>query len=102
MTVKFCTPTARNIRKPGAAPKVASLYSRFFHHSMWSVSEIMVTGMHSGTGAKLKGEDTARLHHMRTLTNLIGLNSRITSAGIILVGPAAVDIVPASSRIHRH
>lgn len=102
MTVKFRTLTARNIRKPGAAPKVASLYSRFFHLSMLSVSEIMVTGMHSGTGATLKGKDTPLLYLMRTLTNLIALNSRIPSAGIIPVGPTAVDVVPASSRIHRH
>jgi len=101
MTEEFCTRTARKIRKLGAAPKAAAFYSRFFYLSMLSVSGIMITCMRRRKAVKCIGEETPRsLRH--TLAGLIASTSRKTGAGISIAGPAAVDIVPASSRIRSH
>ncbi|MFA4824479.1 MAG: hypothetical protein WC593_04905 [Methanoregula sp.] len=101
MSNRFCTQTARKIRKLGAAPKVATFYSRFFYLSMLSVSGIIITGLRRRKGVKIIGEETPRplLH---TLAGLIALPSRNTGAGYIIAGPEAEDIVPASSRIRRN
>jgi hypothetical protein len=100
MTTRFCTQTARKIRKLGYAPKAAILYSKFLCASMLSVSGIMATCMRRRKGVKLLGEETpASLRH--TPGRLI-VQPKTTGAGIIIAGPAAVDTVPASSRIHRN
>ncbi|MFA6224857.1 MAG: hypothetical protein WC620_01420 [Methanoregula sp.] len=100
MTNEFCTRTARKIRKLGVAPQVAVFYSRFFYHSMLSVSGIMLTSMRRRRGVKCIGEEIPR-SLLHTLAGLIASNHRTTGTGIIIAGLAAVDIVPASSRIHR-
>jgi len=91
----------RKIRKLGATTKVATFYSRFFYISMLSVSGIMITCLRRQKGVKCIGEETPRsLRH--TLEVLIAPTNRTTSLRIIITGPSAVEIVPASSRIHRH
>ena len=100
MTTRFCTQTARKIRKFGYAPKAAILYSKFLCASMLSVSGIMVTCMRRRKGVKLLGEETpASLRH--ALADLIA-RTLPTGAGIIIAGPAAVDKSPRFSRIHRN
>ncbi|MHB8163609.1 MAG: hypothetical protein ACYDDV_04560 [Methanoregula sp.] len=98
MSNKFCTQTARKIRKLGAAPKAASFYSRFLYLSMLSVSGIIITGLHRKKGVKVIGEETPR-SLLHTLAGLIALPSRNTGTGYIIAGPVAEIIVPASSRI---
>jgi hypothetical protein len=101
MTEKFCTRTARKIRKLGYAPRVAIWYSRFFCISMLSVSGIMIAGMRRRKGVKIIGEETQRsLRHMPA--GFIASIRQITGTGIIIAGPATVYIVPASSLIHRY
>jgi hypothetical protein len=91
----------RKMRKLGATTKVAAFYSRFFYISMLSVSGIMITCMRSRKGVKCLGEETpSSLRH--TLWVLIASINRTTGLRIIITGPSAVEIVPASSRIHRH
>jgi len=97
MSNKFCTQTARKIRALGAAPKAATFYSRFLYLSMLSVSGIIITGQRR-KGVKVIGEETPR-SLLHTLAGLIALPGRNTGAGIIIAGPEAEDIVPASSRI---
>ncbi len=81
MSNKFCTQTARKIRKLGAAPKAATFYSRFFYLSMLSVSGIIITGLHRRKGAKVIGDETpgSLLH---TLAGLIALPGRNTRHGV--------------------
>ena len=100
MSNKFCTQTARKIRKLGAAPKAATFYSRFLYLSMLSVSGIIITGRRR-KGVKVIGEETPHplLH---TLAGLIALPSRNTGSGYLIAGPVAEIIVPASSRIRSH
>ena len=98
MSNKFCTQTARKIRKLGAAPKAATFYSRFLYLSMLSVSGIIITGQRRRKGVKVIGEETPH-SLLHTLAGLIALISRTTGAGIICQGPAAENLVPASSRI---
>jgi hypothetical protein len=101
MNEVFCTRIMRKIRKLGATTKVATFYSRFFYISMLSVSGIMITCMRSRKGVKCIGEETpCSLWH--TLAVLIASTNWTTGFKIIITGLAAVDIVPASSRIHRH
>ena len=101
MSNKFCTQTARKIRKLGAAPKAAAFYSRFFYISMLSVSGIMITCMRRQKGVKCIGEESpCSLRH--TLLVLIASTNRTTGLRTIITAPSAVEIVPASSRIHRH
>jgi hypothetical protein len=101
MNNKFCTRTARKLRKLGYVPKVATFYSRFFYLSMLSVCGIVLISMRCWKGVKLIGDETPRfLRH--TLAGLIASISRTTGAEIIIADPAAVDIVPPSSRIHRN
>ena len=85
---KFCTQTARKLRKFGYIPKVAAFYSRFFYLSMLSVSGIVVISMRHRKGMKLIGDETPRFLRRKLACLIAGL--------------AAVDIVPASSRIHRN
>ena len=100
MSNEFCTQTARKIRGLGVAPKAATFYSRFFYLSMLSVSGIIITGLHR-KGVKIIGDETPRsLQH--TLAGLIALPNRNTGTGIIIAGPAAENIVPASFRIRRN
>jgi hypothetical protein len=101
MSNTFCTQTARKIRALGAAPKAAVFYSRFFYLSMLSVSGIIITGQRRTKGVKVLGEETPN-SLLHTLAGLIALPTRSTGAVIILAGPAAVEIVPASSRIRRN
>jgi hypothetical protein len=101
MKEEFCTRTARKIRKLGRVPEVAVLYSRVFYLSMLSVSGIMITGIRWRKGVKLIGEETP-LSLRYTFAGIIASISRTTGAGIIIAGLATFDIVPASSRIHRH
>jgi len=101
MSNKFCTQTARKIRKLGAAPKAAAFYSRFFYLSMLSVSGIIITGQRHRKGVKVIGEETPR-SLLHTLAGLIALPITNTGAGYIIAGPEAEDIVPASSRIRRN
>ena len=101
MTEVFCTRMMRKIRKLGATTKVATFYSRFFYISMLSVSGIMITCMRRQKGVKCIEEETpSSLRH--TLAVLIASNRKTTGFKIIITGPSAVEIVPASSRIHRH
>lgn len=101
MTEVFCTRIMRKIRKLGATKKVATFYSRFFYISMLSVSGIMITCMRSRKGVKCIGKETpCSLRH--TLWVLIASTNWTNGLRIIITGPAAVKIVPASSRIHRH
>ena len=98
MSNEFCKRTARKIRKLGYAPKAAAFYSRFFYLSMLSVSGIIITGMQRRRGVKIIGDETPNsLRH--TLAGLIALIRSTTGAGIIGQGPAAEDLMPASSRI---
>jgi len=101
MTEVICKRIMRKIKKLGATTKVATFYSRFFYISMLSVSGIMITCMRHQKGVKCIGEETpGSLRH--TLLVLIASTNWNTGLRIIIAGPAAVDIVPASSRIHRH
>ena len=101
MTEVFCTRIMRKIRKLGATKKVATFYSRFFCISMLSVSGIMITCMRRQKGVKCLGEETpSSLRH--TLWVLIASTNMTTGFKIIITGLSAVEIVPASSRIHRH
>jgi hypothetical protein len=101
MSNRFCTQTARKIRALGVAPKDATFYSRFFCLSMLSVSGIIIAGRRRRRGTKVIGEETPR-SLLHTLTVLIALPCRNTGTGDIIAGPAAVEIVPASSRIRRN
>ena len=100
MTNEFCTQTARKLRKLGYAPQDAAQYSRFFFLSMLSVSGVVLAGMRRRKGVKILGDETPR-SLLHTLARLVAL-VKTYGAGIFIAGPAAVDIVPASSRIHRH
>lgn len=100
MSNKFCTQTARKIRKLGAAPKAATFYSRFLYLSMLSVSGIIITGRRR-KGVKVIGEETPH-SLLHTLAGLIALPSRNTGSGYLIAGPVAEIIVPASSRIRSH
>lgn len=101
MTEVFCTRIMRKIRAMGATTKVATFYSRFFYISMLCVSGIMITCMRRRKGVKCIGEETPNsLRH--TLAVLIASTIRTPDFRIIIAGPEAVKIVPASSRIHRH
>jgi hypothetical protein len=97
---EFCTQTARKLRKLGYAPKVATLYSRFFFISILSVSGIIIAGMRRRKCAKSIGEEAPGFLS-DPLTGLIALLGKNTGAGIIIAKPAVVKIVPASSRL-RH
>lgn len=101
MTEVICKRIMRKIRKLGATKKVATFYSRFFYISMLSVSGIMLTCMRRQKGVKCIGEETPR-SLLHTLRVIIASTIRTTDFRIIIQGPAAVKIVPASSRIHRH
>lgn len=101
MSNRFCTQTARKIRKLGAAPKAAVFYSRFFYLSMLSVSGIILTCLSHRKGMKVLWDETPRsLLHM--LAGLTALPTGITSTGYIIAGPAAEIMVPASFRIRRN
>ncbi|MEI7649027.1 MAG: hypothetical protein WCJ47_04875 [Methanomicrobiales archaeon] len=101
MTEVFCKRIMRKILKLGATKKVATFYSRFFYISMLSVSGIMITCMRRQKGVKCIGEESPRsLRH--TLLVLIASTNRTTGLRTIITAPSAVEIVPASSRIHRH
>lgn len=100
MTNRFCTRTARKMRKLGVAAKTAAFYSRFFYLSMLSVSGMLIAGMRCRKGAIIIGDETPRsLRH--TLAGLIARVTENTGAGQVIAGPAA-GILPASSRIHSH
>jgi hypothetical protein len=101
MNDEFCTRTAGKLRKLGYAPKVAIRYSRFFFHSILFVSGVIVTGMRRRKGVKILMDELPPAF-MRTLAGLIALAVTTTGAGIIPAGLAAVDIVPASSRLRSH
>jgi hypothetical protein len=101
MTEVICKRIMRKIRKLGATKKVATFYSRFFYISMLSVSGIMLTCMRRRKGVKCIGEETPR-SLLHTLRVIIASTIRTTDFRIVIKGPAAVKIVPASSRIHHH
>ena len=93
MKNKFCTQTAREIRKLGYAPKVAARCSVFIYLSMLSVSGMIVAGMRCRKGLKSL-EETPQLR-----TPAVTITTRNTGHGIIIAAPIVVDIVPASSRL---
>ncbi|MDO9036312.1 MAG: hypothetical protein Q7U51_14070 [Methanoregula sp.] len=101
MTEVICKRMMRKMQKLGATKKVATFYSRFFFISMLSVSGIMLTCMRSQKGMKCIGEESpCSLRH--TLWVLIASTNWTNGLRNIITGPSAVEIVPASSRIHRH
>jgi hypothetical protein len=100
MTQNLCTRTERKLRRLGYAKKPAHLYAGFLYVSMMSVCGLMMAGMRRRRGQMDIVEKIPRsIRH--ALVVLSEQMHSVNGSGIIVSGPRAVDVVPASSRIHR-
>jgi hypothetical protein len=99
MTQNLCTRTERRLRRHGYDKRTAHRCAGFLFISMMSVCSLMA-GMRRRRGKMGIIEEIPRsIRHV--LVVLSEQMHSINGSGIIISGPRAVDVVPASSRIHR-